>query len=226
MRGVFITGTDTGVGKTILTAALARALKNRGMEVAVSKPFASASWQDSRFIKRAAFSTQALRNITPFYFKHPLAPLASLQLEKRTIHVETLPKRLGLSARKHAFWIMEGIGGAAVPITEDYDAMDIPKQMKLPVVIVARLSLGTLNHTALTANFIRSKGLRIKGIILNAYPGSRRGLAEKTNPKLISSMTGLPVLGIFPAVPKNRVKDFNYLAKLAEKHIELPKLLC
>ena len=85
MKGIFITGTDTGVGKALVTGAIANALIGRGIKTGVIKPFASGSWEDTRFLKAAAGVKDKLAEITPFYFKHPLAPMESLRLENRRI---------------------------------------------------------------------------------------------------------------------------------------------
>ena len=224
-KGIFITGSDTNVGKTIVAAAIARALKNRGVNVGVLKPFASGSWEDTRFIKRAANVADDLDQITPFYFKYPLAPFTSMQLEKRTIDPKSLKNRIGHLVRKYQFLIVEGIGGAAVPVTASFDALDIPKELRLPVLIVSHLSLGTINHTFLTIEYIKRKGLQLKGVVLNAHSCKRRGLAEKTNPRVIRELTGVPILGIFPRIQQKKIHDFETLARAAEKHIELDKLL-
>lgn len=227
MKGIFITGTDTAVGKTIVSAALAAAFHGRGVKVGVLKPFASGSWDDTRLLKAAARMPESLSEITPFFFKHPLAPYASLKLEKRKIDPRTLKRRLQPIAKRYDFWVVEGIGGAAVPITRDWDALDTARLLGLPVLIVARLSLGTLNHTLLTIDRVRRKGLELKGIVLNAFPPKKKaGPAEKTNPSMIAELSGERLLGIFPGLSPRDAKNPSKLARIAEKHIELGKILC
>lgn len=225
MRGIFITGTDTGVGKTLIAGAIARAFVRRGLRVGVMKPFASGAWDDTRFLKRAAGVDDALEAITPFYFRYPLAPYASLKLERRSIDPRTLKKKAAPLAKKYDFLIVEGIGGAAVPITSRYTALDIPRDLGLDVLVVARLSLGTLNHTLLTLAHVRARRLKIRGIVLNDHPPVPRTLAHKTNPGALKALAGAPVLGIFPRAAKRR-GDPDFLAKTAEKEIELDKILC
>lgn len=224
MRGLFVTGTDTGVGKTVVTAALAACLRARGTDVAVMKPFASGSWDDARLIRRAAGSRDALERITPFYFRHPLAPLASMRLERRRIRPEALRAKAAALARGRDFLLVEGIGGAAVPVTERFDAADTAALLGIPAVVVARLALGTLNHTRLTVEHLRRKRVAVRGIVLNAQGSARRGLAEKTNPALLEELCGVPVLGVFPAIGPERARDPVFLRRAAEKHLVTDKL--
>ena len=224
MKGLFVTGTDTGIGKTVVAGAVAAALARRGVKVGVFKPFASGSWDDTRFLKKAAGVSDALDAITPFYFKYPLAPLASLKLERRSIRAHEVLERAVPLFKKYDFVVVEGVGGAAVPITNLYEASDAAKDLGIPAVIVARLGLGTLNHALLTREHLARKGIECRGAILNARFGSPRGLAEKTNPGILNDLS-LRVLGIFPKVSAMRLKNPRFLAAEAEKHIELESLL-
>ena len=225
MKGIFITGTDTGVGKTLIAGALASWLRSQGTSTGVLKPFSSGSWDDARFLKKCANVSEKLSEISPFYFKYPVAPAVSLRIEKRSIQPQTLKAKIRPLLKKYTYWVVEGIGGAAVPITSTTDAMDVARDLRLPVLVVSRLSLGTLNHTFLTVQYAKAKKLRVCGIILNQHPSRRRGIAEKTNPKMIERMTGVPVLGIFPTLPKRTIKDPKLLAQTLQKHIELGPLL-
>ena len=115
---------------------------------------------------------------------------------------------------KHDFWVVEGIGGALVPITRDYDCLDAARETGFPVVVVSRLGLGAINHSLLTVRAARARGLEVLGIVLNAT-SARLGLPEKTNPKVIQELARVPVLGIFPHVSP----DPAALAPLAKKHL-------
>jgi dethiobiotin synthetase len=126
--------------------------------------------------------------------------------------------------KKYEFVVVEGVGGAAVPITSLYEASDAAKDLGIPAVIVARLGLGTLNHSLLTREHLVRKGIECRGVILNARFGRVSGLAEKTNPSVLND-SGLRVLGIFPKVSAVRLKNPRFLAAEAEKHIELESLL-
>lgn len=216
--GLFILGTDTAVGKTVIAGALAAALRERGVDAGVLKPFASGSWEDSLFLQKTSGVAESLGEITPFYFKHPLAPYASLRLENRDFKARGWVKRIRTTWRKHDFWVVEGIGGALVPITRDYDCLDAAKECGFGVVIVSRLGLGAINHSLLTVRAARARGLKVLGIVLNAARPSR-GLAEKTNPRVIGELAAAPVLGIFPHCSKVVLKDPRALVRIAKKHL-------
>lgn len=203
-KGIFITGTDTGVGKTYVAAGLARALVRSRVDVGVMKPAETGCRRRSgRLVPRDALlliksseARDSLSFINPYRFQKPLAPFAAAQLEGKQI----LPLRIMRSyyelARKHDFLIVEGAGGIMVPLRHDYTYRELARDMGLPVLIVARAGLGTVNHTLLTVLSLNGIGLKIAGIVLNQSQSTRRGLAEKTNPALIEEMCGVPVLGV------------------------------
>jgi len=226
MKGVFVLGTDTGVGKTVVAGALAAFLRANGRDAGVMKPFASGSYGDTLFLKKASGVTETRDEITPFYFKHPLAPYASLQLEKRRFSPRGWVKRLGPVWDRHDFWVVEGIGGALVPITKDYDCLDAAKETGLPALIVSRLGLGAINHSLLTVRAARARGLRVLGLVLNASAPGRPGLAEKTNPKAIAELAGCPVLGVFPRLGAPELADPKKLVQAAKKHLVRVSRLC
>lgn len=223
--GIFILGTDTAVGKTVIAGALAAALRARGTDAGVMKPFASGSREDTVFLKKASGVDENLLEITPFYFEHPLAPYASLELEGREFKPRGWVKRAARVWRKHDFWVVEGIGGALVPITRNYDCLDAAAECGFPVVIVSRLGLGAINHSLLTVRSARARGLKVLGIVLN-QTGSRYGLAEKTNPKVIAELSGVPVLGIFPRVSTSVLSNPRALVTAAKKHLVEVMRLC
>lgn len=225
MRGVFVMGTDTGVGKTVIAGALAALLRDRGVDAGVMKPFASGGWDDTRFLKNASGVQERLSEITPFYFKYPLAPYASLALERRRFKPQGWVKRLRTTWKQHDFWVVEGIGGALVPITRDYDCLDAAKELGLPVLVTARLGLGTINHTLLTVKAARARGLKVLGVVLNATQ-MRAGLAEKTNPKVITELAGAPVLAVFPNLSPAALRDRKKLIGTAKKHLVRLSRLC
>jgi dethiobiotin synthetase len=206
-RGIFVAGTDTAAGKTVM------------------KPFASGGWSDTLFLKKTSGVSETGVEITPFYFKHPLAPYASLRLEKRRFEPRGWVRRLGGLWQRHDFWVVEGIGGARVPITKDYDCLDAAKELGFPVVIVSRLGLGAINHSLLTVRSAQERGLRVLGIVLNAT-SSRAGLAERTNPRVIAELADVPVLGVFPHLSDRDLKNPAQLARIAKKHLVRLMRLC
>lgn len=227
MKGIFVTGTDTAVGKTVISGALAAALRAQGADVGVMKPFASGGWDDTAFLQKASGVAETREEITPFFFKHPLAPYASLRIEKRRFEPRGWVKRIGRAGlwRRHGFWVVEGIGGALVPIARRYDCLDAAKELGFPVLVVSRLGLGAINHSLLTVRAVRERGLRALGIVLNAA-GTGSGLAERTNPRVIAELAGTPVLGIFPRLSAADLKASGVLARTAKKHLVRLTRLC
>ncbi len=200
-KGIFITGTDTGVGKTVVSAALALTLKQSGNKVAVMKPVQTGTDSggnlDIEFIQSVIETNYPLDNVCPYRFSHPLAPLVAANLVGERIDLERIKSCYYKLASIHDTVIVEGAGGLLVPLTDNYLMSDLASNLGLSLIIVTRPSLGTLNHTLLTVESAKARGLKVMGIIINQFP-SYPGLAERTNPELILKMTGEPILGILP----------------------------
>jgi dethiobiotin synthetase len=194
-RGIFITGTDTGVGKTYVTALILAELRRRGVKVAAFKPIACGKGgrHDAEIYAKLMDGEEPLDVINPVYLKRPLAPSVAAKLEGRRIDLGKVFARYKMLAAKYDVVLVEGAGGLLVPIKRGYFVADLAKELRLPVVIVARLGLGTINHSLLTVR--QSRGLRIAGIVLNDTTG-KRGLAERTNVVEIPKLTGVPLLGV------------------------------
>ena len=205
-RGIFITGTDTEIGKTVVAGGLAAALKAAEVDVGVMKPIASGGVEhrgrivseDALFLKRAAQVDDALDLINPICLRHPLAPSVAAEIEGVSIDPQKIDEAFAELCQKHEFIVVEGVGGIAVPICEEMLVADMTQRFQLPLLIVARPNLGTINHTVLTVEFARSYNLEICGIVLNASQEEPKGLAEKTNPKELERLTNLPILGTVP----------------------------
>lgn len=205
-RGIFITGTDTGVGKTYLGAALARSLVACGIDVGVMKPAETGCRQqggrlvpgDAVRLIKAAQVADALDLVNPYRFRAPLAPAVAAEQEGRTLSIRRILTAYRSLATRHRFVIVEGAGGIMVPLNQRTTYLDLVQQLQLPILVISRPTLGTINHTMLTVMAIQSRGLPIAGIILNDSGGARRGMAERTNPPVIERMTGIPVLCSLP----------------------------
>lgn len=182
---LFVTGTDTGVGKTYVACALARAWR-----CGVMKPIATGSRDDARRLRRAAGVRDPLDLINPLFFRAPAAPLVA---SPRPIDLSPIWRAFRELRRRHDRLIVEGIGGLLVPITPRFTVLDMARRMRLPLLIVARPDLGTINHTALTVRAAR--GLPIAGIIINHARRVRRTLAVRTAARTIERVTGVRVLG-------------------------------
>jgi len=204
IRGLFIAGTDTGVGKTHVTAALLAELRRRGVAAAAFKPIACGEGgrRDAKIFAGIMRHEVALDLINPIYLRHPLAPLIAAQRERRTLDLSRVFDAYGALARRYAVVLVEGAGGLLVPIRPDYLVADLAKEFGLPLLVVARLGLGTINHSLLTVRQAKAMGLRVKGLVLNDTLGGRRGLAEKTNITAVPGLCRVPLLGVMPHGPR------------------------
>lgn len=206
-RGIFITGTDTGVGKTLVAAALAAHLKDRGRRVGVMKPIetgvvrARQNHSDAARLRAVVESEDAIGAICPYQFPLPLSPLAAAQAERTTIDPAAIRQVYRLLARDHEIMIVEGIGGAHVPIGKKTDMMDLIKRLRLPVVVVGRSGLGGINHALLTVEALRKRQLTVAALVLNATRPVRSQearLQEKTTVEFLRRRAGVPVIGPLP----------------------------
>lgn len=196
--GIFITATDTGVGKTYVACKLARGLRRLGVNVGVMKPIACGSSGDALLLQRAQGGTEPLELINPVFFKQPLAPLAASQVSGRKICLQNIWKAHQFLRERHDFLIIEGIGGLLVPVKKNFLVAHLALKFGYPLLVVARPTLGTLNHTLLTFFEAQRLGLKTMGILLNYYRPFPKGLVEKTNPKLIKSITRVPFVAVIP----------------------------
>ena len=188
----FITGTDTGVGKTYVTRLILETLRNAGQDAVGYKPVACGD-RDDAMILAAASGGLGLDEINPVHLNTPVAPYVAGMLENRTVDpVELIAGYYHLVA-KHAKVIVEGAGGWEVPLAANYRVSDLAADLKLPVILVTGNKLGALNHTILTVNAIRAKGLTCAGIILNQLE-DEMDTAMITNKGVIEDLTGVPLL--------------------------------
>jgi dethiobiotin synthetase len=195
---LFITGTDTGVGKTWFTCWLVRAWRNAGRDVAALKPIASGDREDGRLLREASGNILSLDEINPVHFHEPVAPLVAARLENRTIDFTAINRDIADKAKRFSHLAVEGVGGWRVPLEENYDVSDWARDLGFPIVVVARGTLGTLNHTRLTVESIAAAGLTCAGIVVNAGPSEKPSpdldLARSRNVALLQGLLGLPVL--------------------------------
>lgn len=189
MKGFFVTGTDTGVGKTEVAAYLARYFTSKGLSVGTMKPVATGNSEDARILR-----------VNPVSFRLPLAPLTASRLEKVKVDKEAIWKAFEKVKADSDLVIVEGIGGAMVPISgrgkKVFYVFDMILKMRLPAIIVARPNLGTINHTLMTIEILRSRKIKIAGIIFNYTSRVKKDISVKTNPKIIEELSGVKVLGI------------------------------
>lgn len=205
-QGYFITGTDTDIGKTVVTAGLAGSLKLKGINVGVMKPVQSGGKKcgcglvsvDALFAMTVAGITGCMQLINPYCLELPLAPSIAAELTGTFIDLSIINQAYRELCKIHDLILVEGAGGIMVPVTGRFLIADLIKMLDLPALIVARPGLGTVNHTLLTVEYAKSRGIHVAGIIINGLKESEAGPAEKTNPGLIAELSGVPVIGIIP----------------------------
>ncbi len=214
--GLFITGTDTGVGKTLIACAIAAAIRRQapGARLGVSKPFASGCrhdreglvHEDAEALAHFADCKQPLNVINPIRFSAPLAPAVAAQESGEPIDWETLGRSLALLERESDALLIEGVGGLMVPLDPSlprYTVLDFIVAVGYPVVIVARAGLGTLNHTAMTARLLKHAGCRVAGLVINGYivdPIETDDPSIASNRVWLEKLTGVKTLGVVPQV--------------------------
>ena len=204
-KGIFITGTDTGAGKTIAAATIARLLQKRGMKVGVMKPVSSGCIErggkmvseDAELLKWAASGAFEDADVAPYRLIAPLAPSKAASLEGVRIDLSLIKDAYLRLAATCDFMVVEGVGGLMVPLIGGMLVADLVRLLELPIIVTARPNLGTVNHTVLTTFAARQLDIRTVGIIINNFPESPDA-AEESAPHLIASLSGAPVLGIFP----------------------------
>ena len=207
--GVFITGTDTGVGKTLIAAALARTLQSTGVNVGVMKPVETGCPmksgelmpQDACYLKKAAKVTDPLDWVTPYRFRDPIAPWPAAIREGKKIDIRKILAAYKKLQKAHSFVIVEGVGGLIVPLSARMDVIHLIQALALPTLLVARSGLGTLNHTLLSLQYGQGHGIRFSGVILNETV-SKTTLADQTNRHVLAQKTTIPIFGPFPHITR------------------------
>ncbi len=203
MRGLFVTGTDTGVGKTEVTVALLRGHRALGLDVVGMKPAQSGHEPgvpgDAERLAAASGGAEPLELVCPYSFAAPLAPAVAARLEEREISLELLLACARELSSRHAATLVEGAGGLLTPLSDRDTYADLAVALGLPALVVARAGLGTVNHTALTCEALRARGIAIRGVVLNRL-SERSDPSEPYNPAEIERLTGAPVLASLPFV--------------------------
>lgn len=231
-KGIFILGTDTDVGKTFVTAGLVHVLRKNGYNTCSFKPVQSGGLEtkegliptDAEFVKKVANIDEDLKNLYSYCLKKPASPHLSAQIENIKIQPEKIMKDYKTLADQYDLVVVEGSGGAVVPlIDENYTISNLMKDLNLPVIIVARAGLGTINHTCLTVHYAEALGVEIKGIIINGYKGS---IIEDDNIKMIEKITKKSILGTINQLPsvENEKELIKNIRSEFEKNINIKKL--
>ncbi len=226
MKSLFITGTDTDVGKTYITAGLAVAIRKMGIDVGVMKPFAAGTAQKNGFksedieiLSNAAQINDPENLVNPQFFTIPASPYTAwknLKVKPKIFTILTSFKKL---SKFHEMLLVEGMGGIMTPILKDYYITNLIKEMKIPTVIVTRSKIGTVNHTLMTAKMCEQYKIPVKGIIINNFGGGYPVTELKRD---LQNLTGIKVLGSIPFI-----KDTSNasLYRIFKKNIDLKLLL-
>jgi dethiobiotin synthetase len=227
-RGLFITGTDTGVGKTVVAAGLVASLRHSGFDIGVMKPLEtgfSLRSSDAFFLKRIACVKDSLDSICPYRLKHPLSPFTAAKIENVSIRFERIARAYEGLLQNHQALLVEGAGGLLVPITREKMMADLALYLKLPVLIISRTGLGTINHTLLSVEVAKQRGVEVAGVIFN-HLGPRKGLAERTNPSVIRYFLDVPILGEIPYAPflKRKERIDERIKAWVESHVDMNRI--
>lgn len=213
-KGIFIAGTDTGVGKTFVAGGVAAALKKKGIDVGVFKPFESGTasgHEDYKYLKKMAGVEDPDDSICPYRFEEALAPAVAAKRAGIEIDWRRVTDCFASLASRHPFLIVEGAGGLLVPLADGKTNLDLIQECRLPVLLVARLGLGTINHTLLSLEALNSRKIPVLGVVLNQTTEST-GVAEETNPAVLAGLTSVPVLGAVPYLKGRDADPFSLIA--------------
>jgi dethiobiotin synthetase len=192
--GFFVSGTDTGIGKTYVSCLLAGELRGLGLEVGVMKPAESGSNSDARKLKAASGSKEPLALINPYRFKDPLAPGLAAEREGRSVHLGRIVSCYRLLAKGKDGMLVEGAGGLLVPLSGPKLVADLASRLGLPLLLVARAGLGTINHSLLSLAEARRRGLKVAAVLLNGK-SLRKDLSRQGNAAAIARYGKVPVIG-------------------------------
>ena len=226
-KGVFIVGTDTDVGKTIVTAGLIYVLRNNGYNATYFKAALSGALQignelipgDTKLVSEVSKLEEAYENITPYVYRAAVSPHLAAKLENKPMDLDIIREKYAYLKEKYDFIIAEGSGGIVCPLIDDerglYTLGNLIKALNMSVVIVARAGVGTINHSVLTIKYIEALGIKIKGIIINNY---KEDLICDDNINMIEKMTKVPIIGKLKTMENledNMIEDIRTNAQRA-----------
>jgi len=211
MNGIFVTGTDTGVGKTIVSATLLCALRSKGIDAVYMKPVQTGCrLHGKRLIAPDLEMVSSLAGINPSEkerqlmapcrFRMACSPHLAAELERRKISVPEILRAYAWLKKRHEVVIVEGAGGILTPILRQYSMLNLMQALKLPVVVVARPGLGTINHTLLTLRELRRAKLNILGVVINHAVNERKTVIEKDNLKTIERLGRTRIIAELPFI--------------------------
>jgi dethiobiotin synthetase len=200
-RGFFVSGTDTGVGKTVAACALVRAMIRRGLDVGVMKPIETGVGAegplDAQALQSAAAAREPLGEICPQTFALPAAPTVAAASEGRAVEMGAIRDAFARLRARHEWLVVEGAGGLLVPATRDLSMADLCRELELPLLIVGRAALGTINHTLLTLEAAEVRSLPVAGVVIS-HSGGRLSAADAANLEALRDSLGATLVGEIP----------------------------
>jgi dethiobiotin synthetase len=207
-RGLFVTATDTGVGKTFISALIVKALMEEGINTGYLKPLATGAavsegqpvCEDVEFVKSYTGIPGETHELCPFLFKEPLSPYAAALMEGIEVDLDRVIEAFMRAFIRHDFLVVEGVGGLLVPLTRKHTVLDLVKMLALPVLVVCRPGLGTINHSLLTLNALKSEKASVLGFVTNGA-SAPTDPSIPSNPEIIQEFSGIPFLGYIPYCP-------------------------
>jgi dethiobiotin synthetase len=228
-RSLFVTATDTEVGKTVVAAGLVRFFRRQGLDVGVMKPVASGAMEsmagtrvstDVAMLMEAAHSSDPVEWVNPYCFAAAVAPSVAAELEGVAVDITWIRTCFERLSSRHDLMVVEGAGGALTPVCGSLLVADVAKRLQIPAVIVSKAGLGTINHTVMTHECLRHRSVDCLGFFLNRYPRTPN-LAERTNAACIASITGAPHLGSIPDLGDPARSGFaeDFLRSLDQKRL-------
>ena len=229
VKAYFITGTDTGVGKTSITAGLAGSMRKIGIDVGVMKPISTGYPQKSGFksydvakLVEAISIKDPEDLINPVFLALPTSPYDATKLLELSVDMPLIFEQFKKLLSMHEILLVEGIGGIMTPITKNFFVADLIKGMNIEIIIVTRATIGTLNHTIMTCKMCKDYGIKIRGLIINNF--DEKGTpSEKNAPKTLYELTNVPILGMI-----SFIKDLNKIEKMVEhvsKNVDVKSLI-
>jgi dethiobiotin synthetase len=232
-RIIFITGTDTGVGKTLLTGLLLHHLRQSGCHALAIKPFCSGSRADTEFLHAVQDGELTPDEITPFFFAEPLAPQVAARRHHRSIRLPAVLRRIRRVADRCQCLLIEGIGGLLVPLGEGFTVRDLIARLDCEVIIVARNRLGTINHTLLTVDALQHIGIQwFKAVLMSSLEDD---FSSGSNGQMLAELLApTPVFPVgclgrnplrFEALKKSQKKIERTLAQIMSSGIVYPRVL-
>ena len=227
MKSYFVTGTDTDVGKTIVTTGLAAAIQKKGIDIGIMKPFAAGTSQkvgfkskDTEMLANASKVNDPEELVNPQFFNIPASPYTAAQNLGLDVDVQLVLNNFKQLSKIHDMMLVEGMGGIMTPILRNYFVTNLIKEMDLDVLLVTSSRIGTVNHTLMTCKICVDNGLRLKGIIINNFEIDGYPPAELKRD--LEKLTTFPVLGI---IPRLNNFDIDLLRETIEKEIDVKSLL-